>query len=471
MRSLSVGQAVTRAPPGGGGLMLGWPLQYAERSRSDVFLRERRGREYSERSNFSKAHRFDEAGHLLTIARTGAGKGVSVVIPTLLSYRGPIIVIDPKGENFFSTMRFRRDVLGHKIFAIDPFGVIADFSAAAKSDVPWRDFQTSGLNVLNPLITKPKIEKADSAALARMMAGMDPMSQKDPYWSNTSQDILAGLIHLVLTHNRVPLLMKKLSTVIDMGVRGDFDDFIERVVFYHQLDIDAKNSLQGYLNIPHENTRGSVRSFLKQSLDIFDSRSVKRAISEDGFDFELLLRDQQFTVYIVFPPEKLVSHARVLQLIVAALLAKVMQRRGAAPVLRTLFLLDECAQLGELQELRQAVTLLRGYGLQVWMFFQDLSQMQRLYLQDWRTLVNNCGVLQGFGFARQSDAEPFAELIENKIASVGGTNELATTLLSLNKTHQIVSSAGTNHEFLALLNYLEDPAFRGRADQNPLHGG
>ena len=41
-------------------------------------------------------------------------------------------------------------------------------------------------------------------------------------------------------------------------------------------------------------------------------------------------------------------------------------RRRARTETSTLFLLDEAAQLGPLDELRQAVTLLRGYGLQTW---------------------------------------------------------------------------------------------------------
>ena len=37
--------------------------------------------------------------HLLTVAPTRSGKGVSSIIPNLLTYQGSVIVIDPKGEN------------------------------------------------------------------------------------------------------------------------------------------------------------------------------------------------------------------------------------------------------------------------------------------------------------------------------------------------------------------------------------
>src|SRR6059058_3203032 len=44
-------------------------------------------------------------GHLMTIAPTGAGKGTGCIIPALLRYPGPVIVIDPKGENAAITAR------------------------------------------------------------------------------------------------------------------------------------------------------------------------------------------------------------------------------------------------------------------------------------------------------------------------------------------------------------------------------
>ena len=39
--------------------------------------------------------------HMLTIAGSRAGKGVSLIIPNLLTYEGSALVIDPKGENAY----------------------------------------------------------------------------------------------------------------------------------------------------------------------------------------------------------------------------------------------------------------------------------------------------------------------------------------------------------------------------------
>ena len=66
----------------------------------------------------------DYSGHILTIASTGSGKGVGVVIPNLLRHKGSAIVLDPKGENYIVTAQ-QRNRLGNKVFYYDPWDVIS----------------------------------------------------------------------------------------------------------------------------------------------------------------------------------------------------------------------------------------------------------------------------------------------------------------------------------------------------------
>ena len=45
----------------------------------------------------------------------------------------------------------------------------------------------------------------------------------------------------------------------------------------------------------------------------------------------------------------------------------------------------------------RAVSLLAGYGAQIWMFLQDLSQLKGTYPEQWGTFLANADVLQAFG--------------------------------------------------------------------------
>ena len=68
--------------------------------------------------------------HLITIAPSGTGKGVSAIIPALLDHPGSAVIIDPKGENYAVTAA-RRRAMGQEVVALDPFGELARLGVPA----------------------------------------------------------------------------------------------------------------------------------------------------------------------------------------------------------------------------------------------------------------------------------------------------------------------------------------------------
>ena len=103
------------------------------------------------------------------------------------------------------------------------------------------------------------------------------------------------------------------------------------------------------------------------------------------------------TVYLVIPPNRL-DTARPLLRAWLMTLSAVLLKRAARPERSTLLLIDEAAQMGRMELMLQAMTLLRGYGLQCWSFWQDLSQLQGMYPEAWRTILANASAIQIFGF-------------------------------------------------------------------------
>ena len=62
-----------------------------------------------------------------------------------------------------------------------------------------------------------------------------------------------------------------------------------------------------------------------------------------------------------------------------------------------LFILDEIAQLGNLDCIQKAVSLATGYKMTLWMFWQDLAQLKGLYPEDWMSFLSNAKIQQFFG--------------------------------------------------------------------------
>jgi type IV secretion system protein VirD4 len=173
------------------------------------------------------------------------------------------------------------------------------------------------------------------------------------------------------------------------------------------------------------------------------------------------LNNKPMTIYLVLPPEKLLSHRALLRLWVVTLMTVVM-RRTRLPKQRTLFLLDEAAQLGSLDLLPQAVSLLRGYGLQVWTFWQDLSQLMKLYPSNWEALVNNAAVLQAFGVPGHAARFGWRTIlgdIDSQLAS------------ELHPDEMLVAVTGQALARHTRANYLRDRPFVDRFDPNQRFAG
>jgi type IV secretion system protein VirD4 len=379
-------------------------------------------------------------GHLLTIAPTGAGKGVNAIIPTLLRYPGSVIVIDPKGENYAVTARRRRE-MGQRVVLLDPF-----LATEAKS----RDT----FNPLDLIDVASPGSVDEAAVLAELIAA--PTNTHDPFWENRARQLITGIL-LHVASARPPIL-KHLSEVrYLLNQNADDVDFTAKEMRKSRLE-DVR-MMASIIDTAETRVRASIISTAQQQMEFMRGRLVSAAMSRSSFPLEDVTSGEGLSIYIVIPPEKLESHKQMLRLWVGALMVLLLRRRHP-PALNTLFILDEAAQLGPLGQLRQAITLLRGYGLQTWSFWQDLSQLAQLYPNEWETMLNNCRVVQAFGFTNLQ--------MTQKLAGQLGFPD-ARELLKLVPNKMLLMMAGNEPMIVQRPSYLTDPCFRGQADPNPFH--
>ncbi len=385
---------------------------------------------------------YDGDGHLMTVAPTGAGKGVGVIIPTLLSYPGSIIVTDIKGENYQVTARYRR-ALGQQVVVLDPFGLVTHHDKADK---------------LNPFDLF-KIPSSDPESDAEMLAAQLAVGHEfstDRYWEDTGRGLVAGLIADVATS--FPPEKRNLCSLRELLYNDDLDYTLAVALDTRKksMSLLAQDEFVAYLAAPADKTRPCIRTTATTFVKCLGSSCVARSLEKSTFDLNDLLNSKPITIYLVLPPEKLLSHRGLLRLWVVTLLTVVM-RRARLPKQRTLFLLDEAAQLGSLDLLPQAVSLLRGYGLQVWTFWQDLSQLIKLYPNNWEAIVNNAAVLQAFGVPGHASRVGWRAILGDHDA------QLASELHPDEMLVAITGKPTTRH---TRANYLRDRTFASRFDAN-----
>ena len=100
---------------------------------------------------------------------------------------------------------------------------------------------------------------------------------------------------------------------------------------------------------------------------------------------------------------------------------------------QVLFMLDEMAQLGTMDMMRQAVSLLAGYGMSIWMIWQDLSQLKSLYKTDWSSFIANAKIQQFFGINDHETAKFISEMLGE------ATIQIATTSSASSRSKQNTS--------------------------------
>jgi type IV secretion system protein VirD4 len=441
----------------GDGLFIGWTEQKLDDDADDYLKQKYEDGTYKPGRNsfyYSIAH--DNEGHCLTIAPTGSGKGVGVIIPNLLYYKGSIIVIDPKGENYHVTARFRRE-LGQRVVLLDPFDEIT--SAASQAD-------RGSLNPFDFMSADPEKGEEEAQMIAEVLSG--GATHRDAYWDQSAKGLLAALVNHIATSPTIPSYRRNFGTLLELiydsdlwrntNPKGELAEPRRFLILEKLLSDFARKHIDSVVTLAAE-TRRSVIGTARNYLTLFSGQNVIESMNSSSLSQREIVDDDAngFTVYLVIPPAKLGSHAKLLSLWISALMGAMMTRKK--PVKRrTLFLLDECAQLGSMAQLRSAVTLLRGYGLQTWMFFQDLSQLRLLYPADSDTIVHNCAVVQTFGHSRPTAVDDLSRVVS------GCTTD---DLLALSREQQVVSMGGSRALTCYRANYRTDPVFSGRFDLNP----
>jgi type IV secretion system protein VirD4 len=345
---------------------------------------------------------YSGARHLLTIAPNRSGKGVCTCIPALLSHPGPAVVIDPRGEIAAATARFRREELGQRVAIYDPFDEIC----ASLGRTP---------DAFNPLDTLDPHSPAffdDATLLATALVIRD--THGSPFWSDEAQAFITGIILQVAADPREAKHrhLGRVRDVLNMTPEA-FHAFVAG-------ETDKAGALirPGMAQSPHKLVRaaagrilakperqfGDVLGTAQQNTHVLEGGAVQESLAASHFSFSDLTAGGGLTVYIVLNTDRLMTHGRLLRLLVTAAINAV-NRMERKPEPSVLFMLDEMAALGHLDTLVNAFGMLAGSGMQLHPIFQDFAQLQSIYRQQWQTFIANAGVLQAFGTTDKGSAE------------------------------------------------------------------
>jgi type IV secretion system protein VirD4 len=325
--------------------------------------------------------------HVLLCGTPGSGKGVSIIIPNLLSYfRGSIVAFDTKGDLYETTAKHRA-AKGQRIIRLAPFA--------------------GGTDALNPLDAIPSDSPmlVDSArALAESLV-VRQGTENDPHWNDKAVQVICAALVLVL------LKFKKEDRTLSS---------VQAIVSDPDLLKGASGMLQGMGGIPgrlgtqlkslFENgttafTRegASVLSCVTRHLSFLDSDLVAKAIETSTFDPEEL-RKPGITLYLQIPPGQLDAQKGLLRCWVSTLV-RVIGAVGNEWEGETLFMLDEASALGSLPAIEEAMVRGRSAGVRLLLAYQSDSQISTAFRDKPSLIYDNCNVQIYLGASSYETAE------------------------------------------------------------------
>jgi len=318
--------------------------------------------------------RVKDSVHLATFAKTRGGKGVSVVIPTLLSYKGSMVVTDPKAENVKITAKHRRKKFGHRVVKLAPFRK----DSYTYDPLDWIDHRSPDL-----------VDQCRDLAVAMVFrTGME----HETHFLDSAESILQACIALVCV--TAPPEMRNLQTVRELVASRE--RFAAAVKLMQESGDVAGGMLQrlGHKLTWHEGKeQASVMSTVQRVTGWPDSPPIAANTSRSSFDPKEL-KNGKMSVHLCLPPERLTSHAAILRMWISSIMRAVTV--GGDESRQTLFLLDEVGNMGHLQALEDAVTRYSGMGIRLWFIFQSLDQVKAIFCERANTFLDNIGTQQFF---------------------------------------------------------------------------
>ncbi|MQW85968.1 type IV secretory system conjugative DNA transfer family protein [Sinorhizobium saheli] len=345
------------------------------------------------RGAFGRLVRFSSDGLVMVFAATGSGKGVGIVLPTLLTYKGSLVVTDPKGENYAVTRRHRA-ALG-TVRMLNP------------TDLPRSD----RLNPMSIIRIGTPHEADDAAALAKLMV----MPEKDGgHWDNKAISLLKGMI-LHTLHE--PPASRTLATVRRMSIAEPsvFLDTLEDIALYSP-SIAAREIAAGFL-ISAKGRGGELSGEFKSIVSNMQKATEPWSIGAPAgqlsctstFDLTDLVAEPT-TLYLCVDEDLLDVYAPWMRVMVGCVLKTLTRAKGKPPKRKVGLLLDEVAVLGPLDQLEKQSGLLRAYCTPI-LIWQSLPQIFAIYGIGAKAFLANASARVFFGVNDNETAQYVTSMV------------------------------------------------------------
>ena len=322
--------------------------------------------------------------HVMAIAPTRSGKGVGLVVPTLLSWTESVVIHDIKGENWALTAGWRSRFSHCLLF--NP-----------------TDARSAHYNPLLEVRRGPE-EVRDVQNIADILVDPEGALERRNHWEKTSHGLLVGAILHVLYAEEDKTLSRVATFLSDP--RRSFAATLQAMMTTNHLGTKeaplvhpvVASAARELLN-KSGNERSGVLSTAMSFLGLYRDPTVAAVTRDCDWSIgDLVGADRPVSLYLVIPPSDISRTKPLVRLLLNQIgrrLTERLQTASEASQPRLLMMLDEFPALGRLDFFETALAFMAGYGIRAFLITQSLNQIARAYGEA-NSILDNCHVRIAF---------------------------------------------------------------------------
>lgn len=354
--------------------------------------------------------------HILAFAPTRTGKGVGLVIPTLLAWPESGVIYDIKGENWAKTAGYRNQQ-GHLCFKFSPV-----------------EQHTSRFNPLAEIRLGTPRDVSDAQNVADMIVRTGEDSPQERYWQDAAASITTGMILHVCYAAAADGRIASLGDLAGVFTRpgSNFRDTLNELLSYpHDPDDDyGWRTPDGEITATHTVVREKVQEMLdkedkdfsgvlstaKTALALYSDPLVSQNTSASDFTIQdLVNNDRPVSLYLVVPPSDKIRLRPLIRLMFTMIVNRLTERMAfegsdqKRNKHRLLFLIDEFPSLHRMELFADALSYMAGYGLKAYLITQDIRQIVDQYGPN-ESIVSNCHVRVAYAPNQYDTAELLSKM-------------------------------------------------------------
>lgn len=359
--------------------------------------------------------------HGVLCMKTRGGKGSCYLTQIGLTYEGSIFCNDPKGQWLSVVGRYRRDVMGQKIYVLNPYGILPDYLGG---------FFHATYDPVASLLDPDSESFASDAD--NLFEGLMPQGGPDPHWVNSGRQLGSGVTMLLRRYMDLYSLPDVYTTLCDGNLHKFIRDEIEHLSAEREdlVDETVEHIIQrlsrfgGTVAEESKEISGIVSSAIT-ALGWLSNKAMSRNTKGSTIDFRRM-KYEPMTVVLISPGRNLrICNPWVRTITNAWADAMLQEGGGDVP---NLGVLDEFpTSVGNLSSVNTLSAMGAGYGVQLITVCQNLNQLVELMPHGWQTWLGNTG-WQIYGPPGAGDM-----FTANHISQMTGQTEVPTVSRSLNE--------------------------------------